>query len=166
MINFSDEEAYKSYFQALATSHVDIDFFFFGDEDNHIDVQRTKGTSEDGITMWLDHYPPIQAGERDSNTGTIKAEFTIMKNGSRNNNDEADLQAIRKECEDITQQVLAKIMKDHNDAIGPSNEPLIESAVFGPMQSHVISGNRYEGTLCQVDFTVPLKFDYDETKWE
>lgn len=166
-MNVQDEAAYKAYFESLATSHNDITFFFFGDDETAIKVSRSeKNTSN--FALWLDYYPPItSAGEYDTNMGTMKAEFAIIKPASSRNITREQLQAITKECEDIMQQFIARILYDYSQATDPSDVPLYSTIQFGRMEPATKGkgATQYEGVLGSIDFLIPLKLDFDQTKW-
>lgn len=160
----TDEQAYKAYFQGLATSHADIDNFLFGDEEEMVRVQRS-GSEATGICLWLDYHQPIRgAGSHDNAVGRLTAEWVVMQPAHKNNFTTAELQIKLKECEDIVQQMFAKIMYDYQtDVI--AQEPDWLSMQFGRMQQHTFAGTSYEGIAAQIDFIVNVNTEFNQAKW-
>lgn len=162
-MNFSDEQAFKAYFEALATSHMDIDQFIFGT----VDEASKQVKNITGTILWLDHYRPIRAaGQKDTHAGKLTAEFTVMQPGSERTLTTEALDALLKACEDIVQQVFAKILYDHDQTIGPGAHPDYPSLQFGRMEGSLLAGTEFEGTAAQIDFFIPLKLDYNPDKWQ
>lgn len=166
-MNIQTEAAYKAYFESLATSHVSIDFFLFGDENEFVQVAR-KGVASDNFTLWLDYYPiATTVGEYDTNMASIKAEFVVMKPASPTKTKRDDLQVILKQCEDIVKQIFAKIEYDYQQSSDVSDIPIYDSIEFGRMEpvNKGKSATRYEGIAAKIDFHFPIDLNYDNTKW-
>ncbi len=168
-MDFRDEDSYKLYFKALATSHVDIAEFTFGDTNEFSKVQKSAKQTNDGFVMWLDYYEPIQGvGSHDNHLGKLKAEWAIIKPASSRNLTKEEKQAIALECEEVAQQIYAKIMHDYQTYEGEEmpNEPDWVTMRFGRMETHTFGSTTYEGTACELAFNIPLKTELNLAKWQ
>ena len=162
-MNFSNEKQYREYFEALATSHVDIESFVFGDSKHFSNVQ--KSGNHTGITLWLDHYPPIRGvGDQDNPLGRLTAEWVVMKSVSGKQQTKEEMDIILDKCESIAQDIFAKIMYDYQ-VTDSDNQPDWPSRQFGRMESYLFSSTTYEGTACQMDFLINAPATYNENKW-
>lgn len=159
------EQEYKTFFEALATSHADIDSFVFGDDTTFTSVQRSTAAS--GIVLWLDYYNPIQGtGGNDSFKGRLTAEFNIMQPAGGRQQTDAQLQTILNTCQQVAQQVVAKIMYDYNQATGPvTATPDYNTFKHGRSIPKTWGATSYEGIAAQLDFIVPLDMNYNPAKW-
>ncbi len=162
-MNLNSEDNYKAYFEAIATRHIDINYFRFGDDkDKQVD-QRSGARS--GIVLWLDYYPPVQlAGEQDNFLGTIIADITIMQAMSDKADSLATRQAKYLACEDIMQQLFAKIALDYQEDT-LENQPLWTRSRFGRMTDFTFGATLYAGCTGEITFNVPLKMEHNPTKW-
>lgn len=168
-MDFRDEQSYKNYFESLAISHVDIAEFTFGDAKVFSNVQKSAKESNAGFVLWLDYYQPIQgAGSHDNHVGRLTAEWVIMKPASSKQLTNEGKQAIALECEEVAQQVFAKIMHDYQTYEGEEmpNEPDWVTMRFGRMESHTFGSTSYEGTACELTFSIPLKTELNLAKWQ
>ncbi len=162
-MNLNSEHNYKAYFQSLATSHQDVGYFRFGDEkDKHV---NQRSGAQAGILLWLDYYQPIQlAGEQDNFLGVVIADLTVMQASSDKKDDLVQQQAKYLACEEIIQQILARVAYDYQqDTL--ENTPLWQRARFGRMTDQSYGGTMYVGCTCELPFHVPLKMEYNPAKW-
>ena len=162
-MNLNSEDNYKSYFESLATSHVDVAYFRFGDEKDKSVEQRSG--MQGGLMLWLDYYPPIQlAGQADNFLGEIVADFTVMQAVSDKKESREEQQVKYLACEEIMQQLLARIACDYqNDVL--TNLPIYNRSRFGRIVDTQYGATTYTGCTAELPFYVPLKMEYDPTKW-
>jgi hypothetical protein len=162
MIDFTDESTFRAYFEGLASGHVDINEFIYGDEQA---AQNARSGSAGPFILWLDYYPPIQGrGEHDNYVGEVIANFTIMSPSSTRNSTPEEKQNIYNACEAIVRQVIAKVLKDYRESI-TSYGNHVERFKLGQLDDITHGSTTYVGCGCELVFVVPQDFDYDETKW-
>jgi len=162
-MNFNTEAAYKAYFEAIATSHNDIDAFMFGDE--YVITTGQPSNMSEGVTMWLDYYRPITiAGSTENCNGNNNTDSTTMQPTSDRKETTSEQQAVYKSCEDIVQQIFAKIAMDFQTEV-LDNEAQWSAGQFGRMQESMFAGTMYRGAAAELAFHYALNMEYDNTKW-
>ena len=78
MLDLTDEQSYKDYFQNVATSHVDITGFKFGDEE---ELAVAAKTGLDSMVLWADRTRPVEMIDNRSDNFLANRTSTIMVMG-------------------------------------------------------------------------------------
>lgn len=159
MIDFTDPTAIKDYFEALATSHVDIDTFVYGDSD----VMQSKAKSEDfGTVLWLDYAQPVQLIDKlsDDIEGKIpNTLFILKKAASEVWEDEETAQG---ETEIIVRDIMSKLYQD-NQAGTISTE--LAGYKYGESEM-MIGAVKFCGTRLDFNLIRSEKLIYNQAKWQ
>lgn len=159
LLNLTDPASIKTYFSALATSHVDIDSFKYGNEKI---IQAGVRTEIKGTVLWCDHPEPvtIRNQQADNYLGQYKATFVIM---SKQPKLESDRDTHLAAMEAIARQIIAKMIVDY------SNSELaidINQYNFGIMADHMEGANAFAGIRVDYHWQAPVDITYNEAKWQ
>ena len=157
--------SYRTYFQAVATSHVDIAGFQYGD----MDVVRTNNRSDMLENfLWVLPYESVRYSDAYSdNIQKIKqARIAYMKVPASEKFSDEDLAFDA--CEQVIEEIVAKIIRDKRgeDVAGTWTMLLTRIASFtaGPVEKKVGS-TKYIGYELKIDFQDNTNLAYNPAKW-
>lgn len=148
----------KTYFNALAISHVDIDELKFGDDE----VIKTANRSDiQPKPLWVQPYEDFSLDDNLDDNILIKKEITLTYLKVPASELFADVQAAKEECEIVIKQVIAKLLKDKRDIVFVTQV----SNWKGKLADYNIGGTHY----CGCELTMQIKdnagLTYDAAKW-
>lgn len=161
----TDEQSYKDYFQALATSHVDITGFKFGDEEELNVAAKTgfpppSGGIEGGLTLWADRHRPVELRDDRSDNYLGERTATLMVMGVDPEVYE-DQHALYLECESIVTDFISKLLKDYNEGLIST---LFSRYKWGEGEIE-LSSTAYRGCRLDITWQSPVDLTYNEAKW-
>jgi len=157
-LNLYDYTTLKQYFATLATSHVDIVGFKFGD----IDVIINDLKSDFPLPLlWL--QPPGASSVldplSDNHTGNLKTAFYIFDRATEETF--ALRQAKYVTLEGIAKDILSKMLQDWTAGIINTR---FADVVFGPVED-IKGATCLMGCRVDISFQVPMRLIYNELKW-
>ncbi len=158
MLNLTNEDSYKSYFEAIATQHVSLTQFKFGDED----VIRTAAkTGLQEKTLWADRHQPTEIRDErfDNFLGERQATIMVM---SPDKEKHADQQALYNTCEAIVTDIISRILKDFNDGLLSTQ---FSRYKYGEGEIE-LGSTRYRGCRLDLFWEAPVELEYAELNWE
>jgi len=147
------------YFQQLATSHVDISSYFFGDS------ERLQNNVKSGLklpVLYQEPYQPVSVIDAysDNHLGNVSHSIVIYdKADSKKFSDE---DAAYASCEQIAKELIGKLLKDFHD--GTLNIDL-SSFKYGQAEDQIWGATRLIGCRLDIVYQRPERFIYDEDKW-
>ena len=148
---------FHDYFNAIATSHVDITGFKFGDKDVVASSSRSNLTT---CELWLQEYEPVNVLDNysDNHLGQVQSSLTIMKVKPELWEDQ---RTIIDETEVIAKQIISKMLKDFNEGL---QLIILNRYKYGQADLD-LGATKYMG--CRLDFVIlrPERLVYDELKW-
>lgn len=156
---------YRSYFQAIATSHVDIDGFKWGDKD----VLRNDNRSDmPEKLLWVQPYESVRFLDAGSdNVQKVKlarVAYMIVPDSEKFSDEDAALDV----CEALIEQIVAKILLDKRGSDGAGEWSLlitrITSFTAGPVE-YKFGGTKYIGYELKIEFQDPANLTYNPEKW-
>lgn len=155
--------AYKAYFSAVAVSHVDIDGFKWGDED----IVRNDNRSDlPEKFLWAMPYDNAKYGDRLSDniqkTKIARVAYMIIPVSEKFPDEDIAFET----CEDVIEQILAKILVDKRGSGDPLSMLVtdVNSWSSGPVQK-VIGSTRYIGWELTISFMDNTNLAYNAAKW-
>ncbi len=158
-LSLADFNTYKSYFLALANSHVDITNFVFADEGQMNSIIRSAKL---GKVMWLDPYDQVQLLDSisDNFIEQYPAAFTIA---SAKPAKFTDQDTLYQECEAIVKDIVARMLMDYQ------SDPQVlvtqlSSYKFAPAEATFGATPLY-GCRLEFTFTAPAALTYNPAKW-
>lgn len=157
MLNLTNEDSYKSYFEAIATQHISITQFKFGDED----VIRTAAkTGLQEKTLWADRHQPTEIRDErfDNYLGERQATIMVM---SPDKEKYADQQVIFNTCEVIITDIISRILKDFNAGLLSTQ---FNRYKYGEGEIE-LGSTRYRGCRLDLFWEAPVDLGYNEDKW-
>lgn len=151
--NYQD---YRSYFEALAESNVDIQSFVYNDDENVINQLRSGSGGRPPI-FWLEAYQAsVNDQLSDNYMANVTGAFAILQKVSKDRSaDQVEL-----ECEAIARQFAAKMQVDNQDGTIISEFSQFSYATVDPVFIDNLRGIRME-----FSFLIPMGFLYNEDKW-
>lgn len=157
MLNLTDEQSYKNYFQTVATSHVDITGYKFGDEEE-LAVSAKTGLSS--IVLWADRHRPVELMDNRSDNYLGNRTATIMIMGV-DPELHADQQALYTQCEGIVRDIMSKLLRDYN-----AGDLACQFSKFKFGEGEVELGStRYRGCRLDITWLSPIDLSYNNNKW-
>lgn len=157
--------SFKAYFSAIATSHVDIGGFRWGDADV---IRNDNRTGMPSSFLWAQRYDNVRyaAVHNDNKQKTKQARVAYMK--VRESEKFADEDADFEFCEGVIEQIIAKMDVDKRGAmVNGSWEmivPSISSITTGPVEK-TIGSTRYIGWELRADISENTNLAYNASKW-
>lgn len=163
-LNLTNLASFRAYFLTIATAHVDISGFKWGDAD----VIRTANRSD--ITpsfLWAQRYDNVRySGNADNTLKTKQARIAYMK--VRESEKFVDEDADFEFCEGVIESILAKLMVDKRGALVDGEWEMIvmniASINTGPVEK-TLGSTRYIGWEMRVDVMDSSNLAYDANKW-
>jgi hypothetical protein len=164
--------SYKAYFADIATKHLDIDGFKWGNKD----VIRNDNRSDLAAKfLWAMPYDNAKYGDKSSDnvhkTKTARVAYMIIPESEKFSDEDAAFDF----CEGVIEQILAKMLVDKRGAMVAAGDPPvsewnmivtdINSWSSGPVE-HKLGSTRYIGWELKISFSDNTNLAYDATKWE
>lgn len=152
--NYND---YKTYFEGLATSHVDIQSFVYNEDENLANQLRSGDQGKPPI-MWLEAYELRVNDELSDNyIGNATGALAIIQKIS----DDMPADQAERQCEEIVTQLMSKMQLDHQNGEITAQFNAFSYATIDP-----VFADRLRGVRLQFNFFIPLNLAYDEDKWQ
>lgn len=154
LANFTE---YHDYWQAIATSHVDITDFKFGDREV---VQCAARSGLGQTVLYAENYDPVSILDSlsDNHTGNLNGVIYLIKKSPEA---WADQRTVIAECEQIVKDILGKILKDFNDAVLQAE---LRRFRYGEVDLQ-LGSTQMLGIRLDVSFMRPERLLYNEAKW-
>lgn len=157
--------SYREYFEAIATSHVAIQGFKWGDKD----VIRNDNRSDMPATvLWATPYDSAQY-EAQHGDNTVKrkkarvAYLVVPESGLFTDEDSAF-----DESEAVIEDIMARILRDKAGSEVNGEWTMLATRIgswrSGPVEMKVGS-TRYVGWELEIDFLDNTNLEYDPSKW-
>jgi len=164
-IKLTNLAAYRAYFQAIATSHVDIDGYKWGDADVVRNDNRSDITSR---FLWAMPYNNSRYGDKYSDnvhkTKQARVAYMIVPDSEKFSDEDTAFDF----CEAVIEQIMAKLLLDKRgkDVAGTWEMILsdINSWTGGPVEK-TIGSTKYIGWELQINFMDNTNLSYDDSKW-
>lgn len=157
--------SYKAYFQAIASSHVDIDGFKWGNKDVIKNDSRSDLVAR---FLWATPYENARYTDKSSdNVNKIKVArvaYMIVPESELYADEDLAFDA----CEAVIEQIIAKIMKDKagQDVAGVwtmlATDP--SSWTTGPVEKK-LGSTKFIGWEMRINFIDNTSLEYDPSKW-
>ena len=164
-IKLTNLASYKAYFQAIATSHVDIDGFKWGDKDVIRNDNRSDMASK---VLWATPYERANYGDKFSDNVHKRKIARVAYLTLANSELFADEDAAFDACEAVIEQIIAKIYKDKRgeEVAGDWTMIITEINSFssGPVEMK-IGSTKYIGWELQMTFGDNTNLEYNPAKW-
>jgi hypothetical protein len=159
IFDLSDFENYKAYFQQLATEHLDIgaNNFLFGD----VEVGQNEAREWQGKKLWA--WPSQRGRMSDSNADNylLNREGSVWLGGPAQAETFADTDTYYNDCEKLAKQIVARIIKDKQDAKLSTSF----SSITIQRADMKLGATDFVGCEILITWVDPTGFEYDETKW-
>lgn len=162
---------YKAYFEAVATEHIAIDGFKWGDQEVIMNDNRSDMAAR---VLWVMPYEAARYGDKysDNVQKTKQARVCYLLVPASNSFDHM-LQAFV-DAEAVIEQIIARIYKDKaGEAVMLGEPPVaswtmivsdVSSWTTGPVEM-TIGATKYAGCELMMDFRDNAGLEYDPTKW-
>lgn len=148
----------KTYFNALAVSHVDIDALKFGDEDV---IQNANRSDMSPKTLWVQEYETFNFDDQLIDNIQIRKEIKLLYMKVAASEKFSDLQAAKEECEIVMKQVVAKMLKDKATLVFATQV----SNWSGKVGYWDIGSTKYCGCEITMQIRDNAGLVYDAAKW-
>jgi hypothetical protein len=171
-IKLTNLASYRTYFQAIAASHVAIDGYKWGDKDV---VRNDARSGMPARLLWAIPYESARYGDKMSDNvhKTKQARIAYLITPTSKKFD--DIEAAYDECEGVIEQIVAKILKDKAGSLTTIGDPPeevwsllvtnVSSWTTKPVQM-IFGSTEYIGCELRIDFQDNTNLAYDATKWE
>lgn len=153
----TDQTAYRTYFQGIATAHVEIDGFLYGDMDvQHNEIRTWKGTK-----LWLEEPNRIKPIGPNIDNLLKEKRCSLWIGGVPPSAKYSDVHAYYLACEKIVEDIIARVLRDRQ------NQDLVtevQSYEYGRADYNLST----EMVGCRWDFSYmdPTGYAYNTLKWE
>lgn len=149
---------FHDYLKALATSHIDILGFKFGEKEIVKCGARSNMTLP---AMWAESYDPVTITDNksDNHSGQLNSVLYVFDSKPKKWDDQRTKYSV---LEEIAKDIVAKILKDYNEGLLQAE---LNGYRFG--WSEMTLGSS-EMLACRIDlkFTRPERLAYNAAKWE
>lgn len=158
LLDLSDYATLKTYFQDIATSHVDIDNFFDGENEA---FNNSLKSSEYSTVLWLYPYEQISIVDNLSDNHYANHPVTIYLYAKSDDESFAKRKEKYEELVGIAKQIMAKMLIDfwNGDIMTTMN-----GYQYG-MTDDVRGANKFVGCRLDINFQYPARLMYNESKW-
>lgn len=155
----------KTYFGQLASEHVDIGGFRYGDDKV---IKNDNRSSLPNSFLWVAPYELSRYGDNFSDnvmkTKPVALSFMKVRESEKFSTEQEDYEF----CESVMEQVMARIIRDKRGEMVGSDWTMlvtsISSAVGRPVEA-IIGSTRYLGWELKLDFMDNTNLAYDAAKW-
>lgn len=155
----------KTYFAALAISHVDIDGFKYGSLEV---IQNDNRSDLLDKTLWVGWYEDVKFRDAFSDNVTRVKPISVVYMRRPGSEKFADEDAILEACEAVIDQIIAKMAKDKRGGMVGANYEMvamnIASIKTGPVQKN-IGSTKWIGWEMKIEFLDNSNMEYDAAKW-
>lgn len=158
-IQIVDYDSLKQYFSNVATAHLDINSFHFGDSETFMNAVKSN---MDVPVIWLDIHDPVTVIDNLSDNFMGEKKTSIYIIDVAIDDKYTSRQAKYVELEAIAKDVISRILRDWNNG---DLFTKFSNYVYGPM-SDIKGAVRYIGCRIDLNFQVPLRLAYNEAKWQ
>lgn len=164
-IRLTNLSSYRQYFQAIATSHVDIDGFKWGDKD----VVRNDNRSDmPARVLWATPYDRVRYGDKFSDNvhkmKVARVAYLVVPSSELFASEDTAFEA----TEAVIEQIMARLIQDKRGKDVAGDWQMIVSDInswtTGPVEMK-IGSTRYIGCELQITFQDPTNLLYNPTKW-
>jgi hypothetical protein len=156
---------YRAYFTDIATQHIDIDGFKWGDKD----VVRTHNRSD--ITsnfLWAIPYENVRYSDSGSDNQVKNKRALVSYLEVRDSELFSSEDAQYDACEVIIEQIIARILRDKRGADVAGTWTMIATSIGSfatkPIE-HTIGSTKYIGWELSIEFIDNTNFAFDAQKW-
>ncbi len=153
----TDPATYKTYFETIATEHVDIDGFIYGDDD----VQKNEIRTWDGIKLWLEDPSRIKPIGPNIDNLLKEKRCSLWVGGSPPSASFEDIQTFYNQCQTIIEDIISRVLRDRQ------NQDLVTEVTsyeYGRADYNLST----QMVGCRWDFSYhdPSGYPFNEDKWE
>jgi hypothetical protein len=150
-------QEYYDYWQSVATSHVDITGFKFGDREV---INCAARSNMSACELWCENYDPVSMIDNfsDNHTGQLQGSLVIMKPDPEKFSDQ---RTVVGECEQIVKDILGKILKEFNEATLMAE---LRRYKYGEAEIHT-GATKMRGVRLDFVFLRPERLVYTAAKW-
>jgi len=164
-LNLTSLATYKAYFAAIATSHVAIDAFKWGDREV---VQNDNRSNMLPRLLWAQPYEAAryQDGGSDNivKVKDARVAYMMVATSEKFSDMDADFEA----CEQVIEDIISRMVKDKRgadvDGVWEMIAVDLGGITTGPVE-HILGSTRYIGWEMKVPFYDNTNLGYDESKW-
>lgn len=165
-LKLTNLSTYKAYFATIASSHKEVDGFKWGDKD----VVRNDNRSDLAARfLWAMPYDGAKYGDQQSDnvikTKVARVAYMIVPDSELFSDEEAAFNF----CEEVLEQIIAKIYRDKSGAMVEGAWEMIATNInswkTGPVEKK-IGSTKYIGWELEMSFQDNTSLEYDATKWE
>lgn len=164
-IRLTNLSSYRAYFQAIATSHVDIDGFKFGDKD----VVRNDNRSDmPAKVLWAHPYERTRYGDRFSDNvhkyKVARIAYLVVPASEKFDDEHAAYDT----CELVIEQIMSRLIQDKRgkDVAGDWQMIVTDINTWSTTPVEMkIGSTRYVGCSLEVTFQDPTNLSYNALKW-
>ncbi|HTF21007.1 MAG TPA: hypothetical protein VK658_23190 [Chryseolinea sp.] len=164
-IRLTNLAAYRDYFSAIATSHVDIAGFKWGEKEVVMNDNRHATPN----FLWAMPYDRVRYTDRSSDNvhkiKTARVAYMCVAASDKFEDEDAAFEA----SELIIEEILAKILVDKRGAEVAGDWQMIITDIAswstGPIEK-AIGSTKYIGWELSINFQDPTSLLYNASKWE
>jgi hypothetical protein len=165
MIRLTNMASYKAYFKDIATKHVDIAGYQWGDET----VIKTNNRSNiTGNFLWARPYEKAQYGDKGSDNVHKRKVALVSYFEARNKTLFSSVEAQVDHCEAIIEEIVARIILDKQgkDVAGVWQMIVTDINSFStrPVE-YEASSTPYIGCELELTFSDNANLEYNKEKW-
>lgn len=154
----TDQDSYKNYMNAVAASHVDLNWFKFGDEE---DIKLTGNADMNSLGLWADEQKPvgIEGAQHDNFMAQYEAPLFIM---TPQRPKVEDRQTDYHICEGIARDILSKMIADYQAGIINSN---FNRCKWGEVIM-TFGANKYTACRLDIHWAESADLTLNQAKWQ
>lgn len=157
--SLKDYDTYKTYFEALATSHNDISHFEFANEERLTKILRSQEVAK---VLWCEPYEQVQLLDSHHDNTLEQYPCSLVVAGKKPELFD-DQDQHYSDCETIVKDIIAKMLLDYqSDPQVLSTE--LSSYKFGRAEATFGSIIMY-GCKLDFNFKAPAEITYNPSKW-
>lgn len=169
-LNLSNLASFKAYFNAIATSHVDITGYKWGNKDVVKNDNRSNITAS---FLWAQPFDNVRYSDNrsDNIVKTKQARVAYMK--VRESEKFADEDEDFQFCEGVIEQIIAKMLVDKTGSMQETSPGVNEWVMIafnsngmstGPVEK-IIGSTKYIGWELRIDIIDNTNLAYNAAKW-
>jgi len=159
MLQLTDFNSYKAYFEGLAVSHVDIKESVFGDTE--VLLNKVKAGFQTPFIFIERYKPPIILDQNSDNYLSSKI-FSVVVYTTPSSEKFSDQDAAYSTCESIALDLISKLLKDYNEGLIVCS---FKNFKYGEVEPPM-GGNKYVGCRLELNYSNPEGLAYNPAKWQ
>ncbi len=158
-MNLTNFEESREYFTDIATQHIHINSYHFGDSSR---LQQATRSSLKLPVLWQEPYQPVTVQDplSDNHTGLVTQTIAVYAQASTDKYE--DQEEAYNQCEAIIKDIISRMIRDNHTGLITHE---LQGFKYGEAED-LMGSTKLIGCRLDIQYFRPERFVYDENKWQ